>query len=54
VITVLEDAMRADYLSTYGYELETSPHETALMRERGIQFDWAVSQRPRPARRSPR
>jgi arylsulfatase A-like enzyme len=44
VIIVLEDALRADYLSTYGYELETSPHKTALMRERGIQFDWAVSQ----------
>jgi arylsulfatase len=44
VIIVLEDAMRADYLSTYGYELETSPHKTALMRDRGIQFDWTVSQ----------
>lgn len=44
VIIVLEDALRADYLSTYGYELETSPNKTALMEERGIQFDWAVSQ----------
>ena len=44
VIIVLEDAMRADYLSTYGYELETTPHKTALMGERGIQFDWAISQ----------
>jgi arylsulfatase A-like enzyme len=44
VIIVLEDALRADYLSTYGYELETSPHKTALMRDVGIQFDWAFSQ----------
>jgi arylsulfatase A-like enzyme len=44
VIVLLEDALRADYLSTYGYELETSPNKTALMQERGIQFDWAVSQ----------
>jgi arylsulfatase A-like enzyme len=44
VIIVLEDALRADYLSTYGYELETSPYKTALMRDRGIQFDWAFSQ----------
>ena len=44
VIVVLEDAMRADYLSTYGYELETSPHKTKLMGEHGIQFEWAVSQ----------
>jgi arylsulfatase A-like enzyme len=44
VIIVLEDALRADYLSAHGYELETSPNKTALMQERGIQFDWAVSQ----------
>jgi len=44
VIIVLEDAMRANYLSTYGYEIETSPDKTALMRDRGVQFDWAVSQ----------
>ena len=44
VIVLLEDALRADYLSAYGYELETSPNKTALMQERGIQFDWAVSQ----------
>jgi arylsulfatase A-like enzyme len=44
VIVLLEDALRADYLSTYGYELDTSPNKTRLMQERGIQFDWAVSQ----------
>ena len=44
VIVLLEDALRADYLSTQGYDLETSPNKTALMQERGIQFDWAVSQ----------
>jgi arylsulfatase A-like enzyme len=44
VIILLEDALRADYLSAHGYERETSPNRTALMRDRGIQFDWAVSQ----------
>ena len=44
VIVVLEDALRADYLSAHGYQLATSPNKTALMRERGIQFDWAMSQ----------
>ena len=44
VIVLLEDALRADYLSAYGYERETSPNKTEIMRERGIQFDWAVSQ----------
>jgi arylsulfatase A-like enzyme len=44
VIVLLEDALRADHLSSYGYERDTSPNKTALMRERGIQFDWAVSQ----------
>ena len=44
VIIVLEDALRADYLSSYGYELETSPNKTALINEGGIQFDWAFSQ----------
>ena len=44
VIVLLEDALRADYLSAYGYERETSPNKTAIMRERGIQFDWAMSQ----------
>jgi arylsulfatase A-like enzyme len=44
VMVVLEDALRADYLSAYGDSRETSPNKTPLMRERGIQFDWAVSQ----------
>jgi arylsulfatase A-like enzyme len=44
VIVLLEDALRADYLSAYGYPRETSPNKTALMRERGVQFDWAVAQ----------
>jgi arylsulfatase A-like enzyme len=43
-IVVLEDTLRADYLSAHGYERETSPNRAALMRERGIQFDWAISQ----------
>ena len=44
VIIVLEDALRADYLPAHGYERETSPNRSALMRDRGVQFDWAVSQ----------
>ncbi|MGH6918520.1 MAG: sulfatase-like hydrolase/transferase, partial [Geminicoccaceae bacterium] len=44
VIVVLEDTLRADYLSSYGYGLETSPNKSALMKEEGIQFDWAFSQ----------
>jgi arylsulfatase A-like enzyme len=44
VIILLEDALRADYLSAHGYERETSPNKAALMQARGIQFDWAVSQ----------
>ncbi|MGH6899171.1 MAG: sulfatase-like hydrolase/transferase [Geminicoccaceae bacterium] len=44
VIVVLEDALRADYLSAQGYELDTSPNKVALMKQGGIQFDWAVSQ----------
>jgi arylsulfatase A-like enzyme len=43
-IIVLEDALRADYLSAHGYQLDTSPNKIALMSERGIQFDWAFSQ----------
>jgi arylsulfatase A-like enzyme len=44
VIVLLEDALRADYLSSYGSEFDTSPNKTALMRARGVQFDWAFSQ----------
>jgi len=44
VIILLEDALRADYLSAQGYPLDTSPNKIKLMNERGIQFDWAISQ----------
>jgi hypothetical protein len=44
VVIVLEDALRADYLSAHGYQLDTSPNKTRLMKDRGIQFDWAISQ----------
>jgi arylsulfatase len=44
VILVLEDALRADHLSTQGYERETSPEKTRLMNERGIVFTNAHSQ----------
>src|SRR5919106_358705 len=44
VIILLEDALRADYLSAYGYDLDTSPNKTALMEQQGIQFEWAFSQ----------
>jgi arylsulfatase len=47
VVFLLEDALRADYLSAYGFGLDTSPNKNALMRERGIQFDWAISQAPK-------
>jgi hypothetical protein len=50
VILVLEDALRADYLSAHGYQLETSPNKIKLMNERGIQFDWRSRRRPRPDR----
>jgi arylsulfatase len=44
VILVLEDALRADHLSTQGYARETSPEKTRLMNERGIVFTNAHSQ----------
>lgn len=44
VIILLEDALRADYLSAYGYDLDTSPNKVELMKQQGIQFDWAFSQ----------
>jgi arylsulfatase len=44
VIIVLEDALRADYLSTYGYERETSPNKTAIMAGQGVVFEHAFSQ----------
>ena len=44
VILVLEDALRADHLSTQDYKRETSPEKTRLMNERGIVFTNAHSQ----------
>lgn len=44
VIIILEDALRADHLSTYGYERETSPFKTRFMRDRGVIFLNAHSQ----------
>jgi arylsulfatase len=44
VVVILEDALRADYLSTYGYARETSPNKTKLMAERGVLFEHAFSQ----------
>jgi arylsulfatase A-like enzyme len=46
VIIVLEDALRADHLSTYGYKLITSPVKDSLLKESGIIFDKAISQAP--------
>ncbi len=44
VVMILEDALRADYLSAYGYTRETSPSKTKLMAERGVLFEHAFSQ----------
>jgi arylsulfatase A-like enzyme len=44
VVLVLEDALRADHLSTLGHFRETSPAKTELMDERGIVFLNAHSQ----------
>jgi hypothetical protein len=44
VVVILEDALRADYLSTYGYERKTSPNKTAIMAEQGVVFEHAFSQ----------
>ena len=44
IIVILEDALRADHLSTYGYARETSPAKTRLMNEQGIVFLNAHSQ----------
>jgi arylsulfatase A-like enzyme len=43
VILILEDALRADHLSTQGNVRETSPEKTKLMNERGIVFTNAHS-----------
>ena len=44
VVVILEDALRADYLSTYGYERDTSPNKTAVMAKQGVVFEHAFSQ----------
>ena len=44
VILILEDALRADHLSTLGYGRETSPWKTKFMGERGAVFLNAHSQ----------
>ena len=44
IVVILEDALRADYLSTYGFGRETSPNKTKLMAERGVLFEHAFSQ----------
>lgn len=45
VVVVDIDTLRADHLSTYGYERPTSPHLDQFARQ-GVQFDWAFSQAP--------
>ena len=44
VIIIIEDALRPDHLSSYGYELPTSPVKDKLMKKSGIVFLNAVSQ----------
>jgi arylsulfatase A-like enzyme len=44
VVVILEDTLRADYLSTYGHERETSPNKTAIMAQQGVLFEHAFSQ----------
>jgi arylsulfatase A-like enzyme len=44
IVVILEDALRADYLSTYGFARETSPNKTKLMADRGVLFEHAFSQ----------
>ena len=44
VIMIIEDALRADRLSTYGYGHETSPEKTRFMNENGVVFLNAHSQ----------
>ncbi len=45
VLLVMLDTVRADHLSTYGYERETSPNLTRLATE-GVRFDHVVSTAP--------
>ena len=44
VVILLEDTLRSDYLSTYGYDQSTAPFKDRLMRDQGIVFLNAVSQ----------
>jgi arylsulfatase A-like enzyme len=44
IIIILEDALRADHLSTYGYSLPTSPFKDRLLAENGVVFLNAISQ----------
>ncbi|MGH8614901.1 MAG: sulfatase [Gammaproteobacteria bacterium] len=44
VIVILEDALRADHLSAYGYALPTSPFKEQMKKEHGIVFLNAISQ----------
>lgn len=43
ILVILEDTLRADHLSLYGYPRETSPVKDRLAR-RGVVFDYAFSQ----------
>jgi arylsulfatase A-like enzyme len=43
VVFVLEDTLRADHLSSYGYHRDTDPYKKSLL-DRGIRFDHAFSQ----------
>ncbi len=43
VLMILEDALRADHLSAYGYARPTSPHREALARQ-GVLFEHAFAQ----------
>jgi arylsulfatase len=44
VIMILEDALRADHLSTHGYARDTAPERTRFMKENGVVFLNAHSQ----------
>ncbi|QDV04546.1 Choline-sulfatase [Planctomycetes bacterium Poly30] len=45
VLLIVIDTLRADHLSTYGYERETSPRLTELASE-GLRYERAVAQAP--------
>jgi arylsulfatase A-like enzyme len=44
VVLLVQDAMRADYLSAYGHPRRTTPFAEELMAQRGVLFEHAVSQ----------